>query len=187
MRHATGIATTAPGVLVLLTASGPARAQCSFGCNKYVQGQCVEYRTCSPDSSTPSHPSASDGAIAFGRTSKAWGDSFRWGSRAKAERVAMQKCGEHGNDCEVMVWFSRKCGAVVSGEGTNAFWGLGNNDRQARADAQSKCENGDDKNCEVKVSRCSYCRLEKPSGVPGAAAGRTQRGGIESRLGADPE
>jgi Domain of unknown function (DUF4189) len=68
----------------------------------------------------------------------------------------MQKCGEHGTDCEVMVWFNRKCGAVVSGEGTNAFWGLGNNDGQARADAQSKCENGGDKNCEVRVSRYSY-------------------------------
>jgi len=68
----------------------------------------------------------------------------------------MQNCAKHGNDCEVMVWFSRKCGAVVSGEGTNAFWGLGSNDGQARADAQSKCENGGDKNCEVQVSRCSY-------------------------------
>jgi hypothetical protein len=44
----------------------------------------------------------------------------------------------------------------LSGEGTTAFWGLGNNDRQARAEAQSKCESGGDKNCEVKVSRCSY-------------------------------
>jgi hypothetical protein len=113
------------------------------------------YPTCTPGSSTPSAPAASYGAIAYGRTSKAWGYSYHWGSRAKAESVAMQKCAQNGNDCEVMVWFMRKCGAVASGGGTTAFWGLGNNDGQARADAQNKCMNSGGKDCEVQVSQCS--------------------------------
>ncbi len=67
----------------------------------------------------------------------------------------MSNCGKHGTDCEVMVWFKRKCGAVASGEAAAAFWGLGDTDGQARADAQSKCVNGGGKNCGVKVSQCS--------------------------------
>ena len=155
MRHASAIAATALSVLVLLTASAPARAQCSFGCNRYEQGQCVEYRTCTPSVPGASAPAVSYGAIAYGRTSKAWGFSYRWGNRAKAESVAMQNCAQHGNDCEVMVWFDRRCGAVASGEGTTAFWGLGRSDGQARADARNKCVNGGGKNCEVQVSACS--------------------------------
>jgi hypothetical protein len=156
MRGAREIAATALGVLVALASSAPARAQCSFGCNRYEQGQCVEYRECSPWSATPSAPATSYGAIAYGRTSRAWGYSNRWGSQAKAESVAVQNCAQHGNDCEVMVWFEHKCGAVASGEGTAAFWGVGNSDGQARADAQSKCMSGGGKVCKVEVSQCSY-------------------------------
>ena len=155
MRPARGIAMTALGVLLALTANAPAQAQCSFGCNRYEEGRCVEYRYCTPGSSTPSAPAASYGAIAYGRTSKAWGYSYHWGSRAKAESAAMQKCAQNGNDCEVMVWFIRKCGAVASGGGTTAFWGLGYSDGQARTDAQNKCVNGGGKDCEVQVSQCS--------------------------------
>jgi len=57
------IAPTALGVLIALTASALVRAQC-FGFNRYEQGQCVEYRTCTPGTSGPSAPSASYGAIA---------------------------------------------------------------------------------------------------------------------------
>jgi Domain of unknown function (DUF4189) len=155
MRQARGIAASPLGVLALLTASAPARAQCSFGCNRYVQGQCVEYRTCTPGTPTPSAPATSYGAIAYGRTSRAWGYSYHWGSRAETENVAMQKCAQKGNDCEVMVWFKRKCGAVASGEGMSAFWGLGNSHGQARAEAKNKCVSDSGKDCEVQVSACS--------------------------------
>jgi hypothetical protein len=141
--------------LIVLVAQTPASAQCSFGCNRYVQGQCVEYRTCTPGVPGSSAPAPSFGAIAYGRTSRAWGHSFHWGSQAKAESVAMQNCAKRGDDCEVMVWFKRKCGAVASGEGTSAFWGLGNSDGQARAEAKNKCVSDSGKDCEVQVSACS--------------------------------
>jgi Domain of unknown function (DUF4189) len=67
----------------------------------------------------------------------------------------MQNCTRNGDDCEVMVWFQRKCGAVASGEAATAFWGLGDSDGQARADAQKKCVEGGGKDCEVKVAQCS--------------------------------
>src|SRR5208282_5126138 len=159
MRQARGIAAAALGVLLALAAGAPARVQayCANECKRIdpKQGYCIEYGPVSPGCTEPSAPAASYGAIAYGRTSGAWGSSHSWGSEAKAESVAMQNCAEHGDDCEVMVWFKQKCGAVASGEGTTAFWGLGDSDGQARADAQSKCVNGGGKACEVQVSQCS--------------------------------
>ena len=133
----------------------PARAACtySYQCSNYIQGNCSAHET--KETCTPDAPAHSYGAIAYGRTSRAWGSSYRWGSQAKAESVAMQTCAQHGNDCEVMVWFDRKCGAVASGEGTTAFWGLGDTVGEARADAQNKCVNGGGKGCEVQASQCS--------------------------------
>lgn len=100
-------------------------------------------------------PAPRYGAIAYGRTSGAWGSSYQWDSRAKAESTAMQNCKEHGDDCEVMVWFHDKCGAVAATDGDTPFWGLGDSEEQARADAQSKCADGGGRGCEVQASQCS--------------------------------
>jgi len=67
----------------------------------------------------------------------------------------MQNCKEHGDDCEVMVWFHDKCGAVAATDGDTPFWGLGDSEEQARADAQSKCADGGGRGCEVQASQCS--------------------------------
>lgn len=153
MRQAKGIATAAVAAAITLAASASAQA-CVSGCSNYIQGQCSQWTTCTPGPS-PSVSMPSYGAIAYGRTSRAWGDSYHWGSQAKAESVALKNCEQHGNDCEVMVWFDRRCGAVVSGEGTAAYWGVGRSDRQARAIAQKQCTDDGGKNCEVQVWRCS--------------------------------
>jgi hypothetical protein len=44
---------------------------------------------------------------------------------------------------------------MASGEDANAFFGLGDSDGQARADARDKCAEGGSKVCEVRVSQCS--------------------------------
>ncbi len=159
MRQARGIAAIALGILLAVAAGAPTRVQayCATECKRYdpKQGYCIEYGPVSPGCTDQSAPARSYGAIAYGLTSGAWGTSYHWGSEAKAESAAMQRCAEHGKDCEVMVWFERKCGAVALGQGTTAFWGLGDSDGQARADAQSKCVNGGGKDCEVEVSECS--------------------------------
>jgi Domain of unknown function (DUF4189) len=144
------------GALLALMMSVPARA---LTCMRYVEGHCVEYRSDVPDSpSSPrrSGPSASYGAIAYGRGSGAWGVSHNYGSRARAEREAMRRCGEKGNDCEVRVWFSRKCGAVVSGDGDTTFWGIGSSEAEARAEAEKKCADGGGKTCQVQAYQCSH-------------------------------
>jgi len=152
MRQTGGIAATAVGVLLTLTAGPPAWAQdCTTECSMYQEGECIEYwHHCTEDL-----PVFSFGAIAYGRTSRAWGYSYSWDSQAKAESVALQNCAQHGNDCEVMVWFEHKCGAVAAGDGTDAFWGLGDSDGAARDEAQNKCVSGGGANCEVQVSQCS--------------------------------
>ena len=157
MRHATGIAAAIVGVLLALAAAPAARAQipCSTVCSRYDQGQCVEYTHYSCEGAAPSASASAYGAIAFGSKSRAWGVSDHWGSQAKAESAAMQSCKQHGSDCEVLVWFDRKCGAVVAADGAAAFWGLGDSEAQARADAQANCEKGGGTGCKVWAYQCS--------------------------------
>jgi len=150
IRKATIVVAMIAGLAALLVAR-PARAleNCISVCDDaYCTVQhkhCVEFGP----------PPPAYGAIAYGSSSGAWGKSYHWGSQAEAERVAMQNCAQHGNDCAVMVWFEHKCGAVASGEGTAAFWALGDSENQARADAQNKCVQGGGKDCQVQVSQCS--------------------------------
>ena len=114
-----------------LAARASAQA-CVPGCSNYIQGKCSQWTTCIPGSS-PTVSMPSYGAIAYGRTSRAWGNSYHWGSRAKAGKsVALKNCEQHGNDCEVIVWFDRRCGAVVPGEGTAAYSDVGRSDRRPR-------------------------------------------------------
>jgi len=145
------------GVLFVLTALAPvcAYAYCADICLLQQNGLCVDTQHYCTEDDSKTAPASSYGAIAYGRTSKAWGASYHWESQSKAESVAMQKCKENGDDCEVMVWFKGQCGAVAAGEGTNAFWGLGGSAAQARAQAQSKCEEGGGKGCEIEASECS--------------------------------
>jgi hypothetical protein len=150
---------TMPGVglavLLVFSGSAPTWAQaCSFSCSNYIEGQCSEYTTTC--NGTPSAPRPSYGAIAYGRKSGAYGYSHSWDSEAKAESVATQNCAQHGSDCEVMVWFERKCGAVAGrSDSTIAYWGLGNSDSEARNVAMSQCTKDNGRQCEVKVSQCS--------------------------------
>jgi hypothetical protein len=142
---------------VILAAIAPARSQvCSTTCSDYYEGHCVQHTTsCTTGPSGSAGPAASYGAIAYGRTSAAWGYSYRWGSRAKAESVAKKNCAPNGNDCEVVVWFEHKCGAVAASDASDAFWGLGDSEDQAGAEAKSKCVAGGGTNCAVQVSHCS--------------------------------
>jgi serine/threonine-protein kinase len=147
------IAATALGVMLALTTGASAVAQvCSDTCDEYDQGTCVVTRhTCT----TPAPPPPAYGAIAYGRTSKAWGYSHHWASQAKAESVAKQNCAQHGSDCEVMVWYKNQCGAVASADGDAAYWGLGDGIGAARGNALSTCAKSGGKNCAIQVAECS--------------------------------
>jgi hypothetical protein len=142
-------------MLGLASLAAPARADCYTMCSDYVEGNCTEYtQTCTDD--TSSAPRLSYGAIAYGRTSEAYGYSHNWGSETKAESVAMHNCIAHGSDCKVMVWFEHKCGAVAArGDHAFAYWGLAYSERDARNEAMSQCVKDKGQQCAVKVSHCS--------------------------------
>lgn len=141
-------------VVLALSLSAPARAQvCHEECSDYYEGTCSQYTT---TCTNPEPPKPSFGAIAYGRKSGAWGYSYGWGDRDKAESVAIENCGKNGKDCEVMVWYDRKCGAVAArSDTTAAYWGLGDGAGAANSQALSQCTKDGGKNCEVKVSKCS--------------------------------
>jgi hypothetical protein len=150
MKQATGILAVVLGVLLWLAAS--AHAQCSTVCSNYIQGECSEHTT---TCAAPAPPKPAYGAIAYGRKSGAWGSSDHWGSEAKAESVAMSNCKKNGDDCEVMVWYERKCGAVASAKGDAAYWGLGDGEGAANENALASCEKDGGKDCKIEVAECS--------------------------------
>lgn len=139
-----------------LAFAGIARAQvCTTTCSNYIEGECSEHTTTCSTSQAQSHPSF--GAIAYGRKSMAWGYSYNWSSRNQAESTAMKNCTGIGKDCEIMVWFDRKCGAVASrSDSTDAYWGLGGSVRQAQGEALNQCAKDKGKGCQVQVSHCSF-------------------------------
>jgi hypothetical protein len=143
--------------LALFAAISPGRPQdCPTSCSRYEDGRCVETeQTCSETAGTAPGTGPSFGAIAYARSSDAWGYSYHWETREKAEEVAKDNCAQHASDCEIVVWFDRKCGAVASTEGGPAFSGLGDKASQARDDARNKCLAAGNTECEVQVSQCS--------------------------------
>ena len=149
MRWGLGIAAGAFAVLMGAVARGQV---CSESCSEYDQGTCVAHTT---TCTTPAPPPPAYGAIAYGRTSMAWGYSDHWPSQSKAESVAKQNCAAHGSDCEIMVWYKNMCGAVASADGNGAYWGLGDGVGAARGAALSKCAKGGGKNCTIQVAECS--------------------------------
>ena len=136
--------------IAVLLAPRPARAfeNCVSVCDN-------AYCTVTHQHCIESAPAPNFGAIAYGRKSGAWGTSYRWNSRAEAERVAVRNCAPHGNDCAVAVWFRDACGAVATGGGRTTFWGIGDGIGAARAAALGKCRTGGGGGCTIAVSACS--------------------------------
>ncbi len=128
--------------------------KCETNCSRYEQGQCVEYRRhCTEEGA---YGTSDYGAIAYGKTKKSYGASYKWGSRAKAESVALKKCREYENDCEIAVWFKNQCGAVVvPGDSQLYYWGLGNTESAAKSAAMKECTKNKGRKCEVLISKCA--------------------------------
>jgi hypothetical protein len=95
------------------------------------------------------------GAIAYGGRSTAYGYSYGWANRERAERVAMHNCGEHGNDCTIVVTFEHACGAVATNSESMMFGGVGDDEREARERARRQCMANRGRDCEVRVAQCS--------------------------------
>ena len=127
---------------------------CSTYCDMYNQGTCSAYRrTCERRCGPGPNPARSFGAIAYSRSTGAYGYSYKYANRAEAEKRAIQECGK--NDCEVAAWFFNNCGALVTG--SNGAWGAGygDNERTAQVAARARCAKEGGTNCEIKFTQCS--------------------------------
>ncbi|HEY1505109.1 MAG TPA: DUF4189 domain-containing protein [Stellaceae bacterium] len=139
----------------LLAGVASARAQiesCSTICDRYDQGECVhELQTCTKTAP----PKPNFGAIAYSPKSGAWGYSYSWNTKEQAETQALAECRKNGTGCEVQVWYQRQCGAVVSADGENVYWGIGDGTGAAGANALASCKKDGGKNCTIQVEECS--------------------------------
>ncbi|MGD0230438.1 MAG: DUF4189 domain-containing protein [Syntrophorhabdales bacterium] len=127
---------------------------CTTSCSRYIQGQCVEHTQHCTEEGTYVTPDF--GAIAYGKTKKSYGTSYKWASRAKAESVALQKCSQYANDCEIAVWFRNQCGAVVTRSDNQLYyWGLGKTEGEAKSVAMKECTKNNGQKCEVLISQCA--------------------------------
>lgn len=94
------------------------------------------------------------GAIAVSPSSKALGWSFDYGSRGKAQRVALAKCRQHAGDCKIATWFKNACGAIAFGG--NGGWGAdwGRSVANAKWKAKKRCKRYDS-HCKVNRWVCT--------------------------------
>ncbi|HEX3972356.1 MAG TPA: DUF4189 domain-containing protein [Stellaceae bacterium] len=150
MRRVFVIAALFFGALLWFAAS--AQAQCSTVCSNYIQGECSEHTT---TCANPAPASPNFGAIAYGAKSGAWGYSYNWNTRKQAEDNALANCKKNASDCEVQVWYQRECGAVVSADGGDVYWGTGDGTGAAGGNALASCKKDGGKNCTIKVEQCS--------------------------------
>ncbi len=84
---------------------------------------------------------AAFGAIAFSPQSGAHGYSFNAGTRAQAERVALDNCRAHGRGCRVLVYFQNACGSLAVGRGNGYGFAWAGNRAQAESRAMRECRN----------------------------------------------
>ena len=102
------------------------------------------------------------GAIAYGIKSNKYGRTWKHGSRAGAERAAIDFCeAAGGRNCQVGVWLEDSCGTLAASEmsksmnQTGVSWGF-SSAAASHARAVAECEARDGAGtCRVIASVCS--------------------------------
>jgi hypothetical protein len=166
MRNGIGKSVSALGLMVALGAiaasSSAAHADCLSAClgtcaNNVSEPFCRQVQhTCYYDQCVAGHDHSGPkyGAIAYSSDTGAYGWSNKRGTQAEAENVALEQCGKRASDCEIEVWFDRRCGAVAAGDKWVGH-GWGATQQQAQSQALQDCRQEGDNACEVKVTACS--------------------------------
>jgi len=94
------------------------------------------------------------GAIAYSAKDKGAGWSYGWDDQSKAQKVALDKCSEHGSACKLIMWYYNSCGAVAA-DGNIVTWGRDSTKLKAQQTALSECTKAGGKKCAIEVSQCS--------------------------------
>lgn len=94
------------------------------------------------------------GAIAVSPSTKAMGWAYDYGTKWKANQVALKKCRQYASDCKIATWFKNACGAISIGAkgGWGADWGTSTSN--AKWKATKRCKQYD-YNCTPKRWVCT--------------------------------
>jgi serine/threonine-protein kinase len=94
------------------------------------------------------------GAIAYSQRTGHYGYADNAGTRAGAERRALDNC--EGRDCKIEVWFRNSCGALATGEGGRIYgWAQNASLREAKESAVEHCRHEGGRRCRVVISACT--------------------------------
>ncbi len=110
------------------------------------------------------------GAYAVGRGERgSWGGGARdAGSYADASRDALLHCANHGPNCSVVAYFSRKCFSLAIPPGTGGyFWATRDTVSEASQAAMQHCA-ASGRSCEIKVAMCDTRGLLPADALPPA-------------------
>jgi hypothetical protein len=94
------------------------------------------------------------GAIAFSPQNGAFGYSYGAGTRAQAERIAMNNCRANGAGCRLLVYFQNACGALAVGNGNGYGFAWAASRAQAEGRAMRECRNRTS-SCGIVAWSCS--------------------------------
>ena len=106
--------------------------------------------------STGSSSKETFAAIAFSKDTGANGYAYQYDNRSGAEARALKECRAFASDCSIATWFGNACGALAVGDGNGWGSSWADNVIKAERDALASCRSYGNKNCDIKVSICSY-------------------------------
>ena len=156
-----------PAVTAVLMGGGTVRADCisdclaAQDCSLSYSGACSNaLSSCSQRCVGGGESSGGGyGAIAYDRTSGAYGYAFQYPDETSAGDFALSKCAEHGEGCAVIVTFENACAALAIGkkEGAPAsYTHVSASEEVAKSKAIADCTAGGLADCEVQVWSCSF-------------------------------
>ena len=138
----------------------PARADCvsecqaSTYCDSTMGSECGSrlndcyLRECN-------RPTVSYGAIAYGKTSQAFGYSYGMNNTQAADKKALANCKTHGDDCAVVASMKNGCAAVAAAGGPGYAVAMGKTEEAAQSEALKSCKGNGIKGCEIQVWSCA--------------------------------
>lgn len=96
------------------------------------------------------------GALAYSKRDGSFGWSTGFGDSESANDYAMEKCGQRGKGCYVVISFSNLCASVSADDSGGVFWGTAGTRQEAQHQSQLYCKrDGDAATCEIKIWACS--------------------------------
>lgn len=95
------------------------------------------------------------GAIAYSKSTGAYGYSGDYPTRAIAEERALSECRARGSGCEVVIWFRNACAALATAGNGARGWAWSPTKAKAERSALEYCKKHGGRDCVVLCWSCS--------------------------------